>query len=91
MKASDVSLSGMMLHSSAESMGALRVGDELLFGFTDPASKDQFRLRAALRWKRRGIMRLLGAWAFGVEFTGTPEEDVRRLLDPAAKASAPLP
>lgn len=89
-KTSDISLSGMMLHATTEHVGALKPGDELLLGFKDASTGHTFGVRAVLRWKRRGLMLMLGAWTFGVEFTATAEEDVRRLLDPAAKAAAPL-
>lgn len=89
-KASDISLSGMMLHASAQAVTALHPGDELLLAFRDAVSGDEFGLRVVLRWKRAGLMLVLGTWAFGVEFASTAEADVRRLLDPAAKAAGPL-
>jgi hypothetical protein len=88
---SDISLAGMMLHSSANEMISLREGDELLMGFPEPDERHQVELKTRIVWKRHGLMALLGAWSFGVVFHDTPEAEIRRLLDPAAAAHDPLP
>ncbi len=89
-KTSNISLSGLMLHASSDPVELLRVGDDLLLGFPDPTSKTQIKLNARVVWKREGLMNLLGSWAFGLEFFDTPEPEIRRLHDPAAKTEEPL-
>ena len=90
-KASDISLAGMMLHSSSSSMMSLAEGDELLMGFAEPDERHQVELKGRIVWKREGLMALLGLWSFGVTFHDTPEAEIRRLYDPAAAAHDPLP
>jgi hypothetical protein len=87
----DISLEGMMLHTAAEELGRFQVGDDLLLGFPHPTPDNQVRLRGQVVWKRRGVMNLLGSWTFGVEFHDTPEPEIRKLLDPAARGQTPLP
>lgn len=88
---SDVSSVGMMLHTGADAMGRLALGDELLLGFPHPDQDNQVRLAATIVWKHRGLMNLFGAWTFGVAFHDTPEGEIRKLLDPASRNAAPLP
>jgi hypothetical protein len=89
--ASDVSRIGMRLHSAAEVLAQFENGDELLLGFPHPDQDSQVRLAVTLVWKRRGLMNLFGEWTFGVIFHDTPEAEIRRLLDPAARNATPLP
>jgi len=88
---SDLSRIGMMLHTSAEAMGRLAVGDELLLGFPHPDQDNQARLAGTIVWKHRGLMNLFGEWSFGITFHDTPEGEVRKLLDPASRNASPLP
>jgi hypothetical protein len=89
--ATDISRIGMRLHSAAEVLARFESGDELLLGFPHPDPDSQVRLAATLVWKRRGLMNLFGEWSFGVIFHDTPEAEIRRLLDPAARNATPLP
>ena len=85
--AGNIGLGGMMLQAFADPAEALRCGDELILGFPDPVSKKQVKLKARVKWKRPGVMNLLGGEAivrFGLEFHDTPESDIRKLHDPLA-------
>jgi len=86
-----MSLAGMMLHASADPARWLAEGDELLLGFQIPEGQWLLGLKARIVWKRQGMKNLLGSWAFGVEFYDTSESEIRKLLDPAAAVSAPMP
>jgi len=89
--ATDISRIGMMMHTAADVLARFTPGDELLLGFPFPDQDNQVRLAATLVWKRRGLMNLFGEWTFGVAFHDTPEGEIRKLLDPAARDAAPLP
>ena len=90
-RTSNISLSGLMLHASADPAELLEEGDKLLFGFPDPASGNLFALKGRIAWKRKGLMNLLGSWAFGIEFYDTAESDIRKLHDTVANKVEPLP
>ena len=87
---SNISLSGLMIHASADPAELLREGDELVLGFPHAGSKAQVMLKVRIVWRRQGLANLLGSWAFGVVFFDTPDEEVRKLHDPAAKEGEPL-
>jgi hypothetical protein len=89
-RASNISLAGIMLHSSVNAMLSLREGDELLLGFPEPDSRRQIEFKARIVWKRHGLAVLLGSWSFGAVFHDTPETEIRKLLDPASAAHAPI-
>lgn len=89
--ATDISRIGMMMHTAADVLAQFVPGDALLLGFPFPDQDHQVRLAATLVWKRRGLMNLFGEWTFGVAFHDTPEGEIRKLLDPAARDAAPIP
>ena len=88
---SNISLTGMMLHTSSDDINRLVPGDKLLLGFSVPHSREQIKVTVAVVWKRQGVVSLLGRWSFGSYFVDTPEVEIRKLFDPAAAAGKALP
>jgi hypothetical protein len=88
---SNISLTGIMLHTSSDDITALVPGDRILLGFNLPQSREQVKVTVAVVWKRQGVVSLLGRWSFGAYFVDTPEAEIRKLFDPAAAAGKPLP
>ena len=88
--ATDISLGGMMLHTSAPDVARMEPGDEVLLGFPEPGAKTRISFKARIRWKQRGLMTLVGDTSLGVEFRGAAEAEIRKLLGPAERGE-PLP
>jgi len=92
---SDISVSGIRLHLPVELGAMLENGDLLRLTFGSPNSDNKVVLHAKVAWKRRAIWEsmlipadksnLLGEWSVGVEFEETPESEIRKLFEPAAK------
>jgi len=88
--ATDISLGGMMVHTSEPDVDKMAPGDDVLLGFPEPGAKTRISLKARISWKRRGLMTLVGTTSLGVEFRGAAEADIRKLLGPAERGE-PLP
>ena len=88
---SNISLSGLMLHTSSDDINRLVPGDKLLVGFSIPQSRELVKVTVGMVWKRQGVVSLLGRWSFGAYFVDTPEAEIRKLFDPAAAMGKLLP
>ena len=92
---SDISVGGIRLHMPVDLGTMIENGDVIRLTFGDQNTDKPVVLHAKVVWKRRAIWEsmlippdqsnLLGQWSVGVEFTETPESEIRRLFDPASK------
>jgi len=92
---SDISMGGIRLHFPGDLGSLIENGNILRLTFGDSQTDKTVVLHTRVVWKRRAIWEsmlvppeqanLLGQWSVGVEFEETPESEIRRLFEPAAR------
>jgi len=82
---SNISLGGIVLHAVEGEI--LQENDLIDISFPAVFSPDAVHLKGRVVWKARSQYKHLGNWSFGVLFYGTPEQEIRRIVDPAEAAT----
>lgn len=82
----NISVAGVLVHTNRAE--TLSVDDLVALTFTPLLEGNLIRLRARVVWMRKDMLPQLGSSTVGLLFYGTPEEDIRRLLDVARAADA---
>jgi hypothetical protein len=82
---SNISLGGIVLHAVEGEI--LQENDLVDISFPAVFSPDAVHLKGRVVWKARNQYKHLGNWSFGILFYGTPESEIRRIVDPAEAAT----
>lgn len=91
----DISMGGIRLHLPPDAGKEVHANDILRLSFDDPAGGGTIALRTRVVWIRRAVVdqtavdpghpNILGEWTAGVEFSETPQSEIRRLFMPAER------